>query len=163
MGRATTPALLAALAFAIAGCGPHPGASPAQPIAFSHRLHAGDNRIACLFCHGNAARAAAPNLPAARDCYVCHWAIGEGKPEIAKLERYVEDGKPIHWRKVVRLPEHVQFNHAAHVRRGIDCAACHGRVEAMDQTVEVRRLTMGFCIDCHWQNRATDDCVACHH
>jgi len=134
-----------------------------QPIAFSHRLHAGQYQLDCLFCHGNAARGAAASIPAVRDCYVCHWSVGEGRPEIVKLERLVEEGLPIRWRKIVRLPEHVQFSHEPHVRRGIECAVCHGQVEEMEMTHQIRELKMGVCVECHWENRASSDCLVCHH
>jgi hypothetical protein len=136
--------------------------APPQPIAFSHREHAGEFGMACLFCHGNAARSAEANIPGARDCYVCHWSIGEGRPDIVKLDRLVEEGEPIRWRKVVELPEHVQFSHEPHVRRGIECATCHGRVEEMDATYQPQELTMGFCVDCHWTHQASNDCLVCH-
>ena len=32
-----------------------PGTEPAQPIAFSHRIHAGDFQIDCLYCHSKRA------------------------------------------------------------------------------------------------------------
>jgi hypothetical protein len=64
----------------------------------------------------------------------------------------------------VRLPAHVQFPHAPHARQGIDCAACHGDVAAMEGEVKLAKpLNMAFCVDCHRAQGATDDCMACHH
>lgn len=138
-------------------------ASPiASPIAFSHAEHAGEIGLHCLFCHGDAARGAKANIPSARDCFVCHWAVGDGKPEVAKIAAAIDSGRAVRWPLVVRLPEHVQFDHAAHVRRGVDCAACHGDVARMDRLVEARPLGMDFCIACHRREDATRDCVACH-
>ncbi len=136
--------------------------STAVTVLFSHAVHAGKLGIKCLFCHGHAARGAVANFPAARDCFVCHWAVGEGNPEVAKIEEAVASGRPLRWRAVARLPEHVQFEHAPHVRRGIECAACHGAVAGMEHMRQPERLGMDFCVDCHRREGAAIDCVACH-
>ncbi len=168
IGVAIALALLVAAGVVVAGVAlgrrpaRGPRAAPPQPIAFSHQAHSGELGLSCLFCHGNAARAADANIPSARDCYVCHWAVGEGKPEIVKLEKLVKEATPIHWRKVVRLPDHVQFDHEPHVRRGIECQVCHGQVDKMEATFEALDLSMGFCVECHWQHQASNDCLICH-
>ena len=159
-----------ALALALAGCAspreegrvPAAPAGPA-PLAFSHAEHAAEAGLDCLFCHGHAARGAKANIPSARDCFVCHWAVSDEQPEVAKIAAAIESGQPFRWPSVVRLPEHVQFDHAAHVRRGVDCATCHGDVGGMDRLVAARPLDMDFCVDCHRREDATRDCVACHH
>ena len=45
---------------------------PPQPIAFSHRLHAGEMQIACLYCHSGAERSRHAGIPAASTCMNCH-------------------------------------------------------------------------------------------
>lgn len=45
---------------------------PAQPIAYSHRLHAGELGIACLYCHYGAERSRHAGVPAASVCMNCH-------------------------------------------------------------------------------------------
>jgi hypothetical protein len=134
----------------------------AADIPFSHVLHAGKYGIDCLFCHGQAAHGADANLPAARDCYVCHWTIAADKPAILELERRVQSEVPILWPASVRLPEHVQFPHEPHLRRGVTCAACHGNMGRRENAQPSRPLTMGFCVDCHRTQEATHDCMACH-
>jgi hypothetical protein len=136
--------------------------SAAADIPFSHVLHAGKHGIDCLFCHGQAAHGADANLPAARDCYVCHWTIAADKPAILELERRVKTETPILWPASVRLPEHVQFPHEPHLRRGVACAACHGNMGRRENAQPSRPLTMGFCVDCHRTQEATHDCMACH-
>jgi cytochrome c7-like protein len=136
--------------------------SGAADIPFSHVLHAGKYGIDCLFCHGQAAHGADANLPAARDCYVCHWTIAADKPAILELERRVKTETPILWPASVRLPEHVQFPHEPHLRRGVTCAACHGNMGRRENAQPSRPLTMGFCVDCHRTQEATHDCMACH-
>lgn len=45
---------------------------PAQPIAFSHRLHAGEMQIACIYCHSGAETSRHAGIPAASTCMNCH-------------------------------------------------------------------------------------------
>lgn len=135
---------------------------PPPEIPFSHVLHAGKHGIDCLFCHGQAAHGAEANIPSARDCYVCHWAIASDKPAILELERRVHAGTPVLWPASVRLPQHVQFQHEPHIRQGVECAACHGNLGRRENAQPSRTLTMGFCVECHRTEGATHDCMACH-
>lgn len=48
------------------------GYEPEQPIAFSHRLHAGDMQIACVYCHSGAENSRYAGIPAASTCMNCH-------------------------------------------------------------------------------------------
>ena len=52
--------------------GNHQGYEPAQPIAFSHRLHAGELQVQCLYCHGGAEKSRHAGIPAAGTCVNCH-------------------------------------------------------------------------------------------
>jgi len=52
--------------------GNHEGYEPAQPIAFSHRLHAGELAIDCLYCHSGADRSRHAGIPSANVCMNCH-------------------------------------------------------------------------------------------
>jgi hypothetical protein len=159
----------AGLAFA-GGLALRPALAPPAPetaagaalIPFNHELHAGKHRIDCLFCHGQAAHAATANLPALRDCYVCHWSIASDEPAILELERQLTLGLPTRWPSAVRLPAHVRFRHEPHVSDGVACSACHGEVAEMADVQPVRPLSMGFCVDCHRTEGATRDCMACH-
>ena len=51
------------------------GYGPKQPIAFSHKLHAGTNRIPCLYCHSNAERSRHAMVPAMAVCMNCHSVV----------------------------------------------------------------------------------------
>ena len=44
-----------------------------------------------------------------------------------------------------------------------ECSTCHGGVA--QQTVAERNvdLTMGFCVKCHQQKNAPNDCLTCHY
>ena len=127
---------------------------PDQPIAFSHKVHAGQNQIDCKYCHFTADRSMHAGIPPVETCMNCHNQVREGKTtgteEIAKIYAAMENNKPIEWVKVYNLPDHVYFNHAQHVNVGkLDCAQCHGEVEKMDEIIQIPDLSMGWCIDCH--------------
>jgi hypothetical protein len=57
--------------------------------------------------------------------------------------------RPIVWTKVTRSPHFVYFNHAIHVKKGVGCETCHGRVDLMNRVYQTAPLTMGWCVDCH--------------
>lgn len=48
------------------------GYAPEQPIAYSHRLHAGELGIDCQFCHSAADRGRHAGIPSADVCLKCH-------------------------------------------------------------------------------------------
>ncbi len=48
------------------------GYQPVQPIAYSHRLHAGELAIPCLYCHSGAEKSRRAGVPAASMCMNCH-------------------------------------------------------------------------------------------
>lgn len=54
------------------------GYQPDQPIAFSHEIHAGINKIDCQYCHDGARRSKHAVIPAANTCMNCHKAIEKG-------------------------------------------------------------------------------------
>lgn len=170
--------LLAALAGApaLAGCGERLPPAPKQPIAFSHRIHAGANRIGCLVCHSYAERGPVAGIPSMARCQGCHKFVKEDKEdpaitaEIKVLLERLEDEKPIEWIRVHRLPDHVFFTHQRHVRSGVDCRECHGEVERMEAAHQVAPLTMGWCLDCHRRKQVErplerarlTECLTCH-
>jgi hypothetical protein len=135
--------------------GRSPGYAPDQPIKFSHAIHAGQNKIECLYCHNTAEYSKSAGIPAAGVCLNCHNLVvregsRSGSFEINKIKRAVERGEPIVWNRVWALPDHVFFSHAQHVNTGnIDCATCHGPVEEMDILTQVHDMSMGWCVNCH--------------
>ncbi len=135
---------------------------PEQPIAFSHRLHAGHKAIDCRFCHPYVERSIHPGLPPVEKCLYCHNYIIANHPEIKKEHKYYNEGQPTPWRKVYYLSEHALFNHQRHIKKEIACESCHGEVKQMDRLKDVR-FKMGFCVECHRKKEANLDCwLACH-
>ncbi len=134
------------------------GYAPAQPIAFSHALHAGQYEIACQYCHTGVEIGKSANIPSANICMNCHTHIQNvgGKegisPEIQKIYNAVDNNQPIEWVRVHNLPDLAYFNHAQHVAvGGVECQTCHGPIQEMEVVGQHSSLTMGWCIDCHRQ------------
>lgn len=128
--------------------------APDQPIKFSHKVHAGDNKIDCKYCHHTAEFGKSAGIPATELCMNCHVLVREGtnsgKFEIAKVVDAYEAENPIEWTRIHNLPDHVFFSHAQHVGIGkIDCQQCHGPVEKMDIMSQTSDLSMGWCVNCH--------------
>lgn len=138
------------------------GYEPEQPIAFSHKLHAGDMQIACLYCHSNAEHGAAATVPDVATCMKCHQQVrslqedGSVKPATAALLKHWSDTTPILWNKVYDLADFVYFDHSRHVQSKIDCAECHGDVRSMERIRRGPGLKMVWCLDCHKQPAAAD-------
>jgi len=134
------------------------GYAPKQPIAFSHKIHAGQYEIDCKYCHVGAMKNKNATIPSVNICMNCHNQIKSGTltgdTEIGKIVKAYETNKPIEWVRIHNLPDLAYFNHAQHVNvAGVECQTCHGPIETMDVVRQHSLLTMGWCIDCH---RKTD-------
>ncbi|APR99440.1 cytochrome c3 family protein [Pajaroellobacter abortibovis] len=125
------------------------GYAPKQPIPYSHRLHAGELGIDCLYCHANAEKSAVAMIPPTQTCMNCHAAIKTDSHKLALVRESWETGKPIEWIRVHRLPEHAYFDHSVHVTAGVGCSDCHGRIDQMEVVRQDQPLSMGWCLDCH--------------
>ncbi|MCE7993147.1 MAG: c-type cytochrome [Roseivirga sp.] len=131
---------------------------PEQPIAFSHKIHAGDYEIDCQYCHTGVEIAKNANIPSVNICMNCHSSIKTDSKEIQKLYAAQESGKPIEWVRVHNLPDLAYFNHSQHVNVGqIECQTCHGEVQEMEVVKQFAPLTMGWCIDCHRNTELNTD------
>jgi mono/diheme cytochrome c family protein len=126
------------------------GYAPKQPIAFSHKLHAGQYEIDCNYCHTGVRKSKSANIPSANICMNCHGQILTESPEIQKIYAAIENNRPIEWVRVHNLPDLAYFNHAQHVEVGNqECQTCHGQIEEMEVVEQYAPLTMGWCINCH--------------
>lgn len=155
--------LVAALGFkavinSLLAIGVQQGYAPKQPIAFSHKIHAGQYEIDCKYCHVGVTKGKSATIPSVNICMNCHNQIKQGsltgEGEISKIVAAYENNKPIEWVRIHNLPDLAYFNHAQHVNvGGVECQTCHGPIETMDVVRQHSLLTMGWCIDCH---RKTD-------
>jgi hypothetical protein len=59
------------------------GYAPIQPIHYSHKIHAGANKIECKYCHSSARVSKHSGIPSLNVCMNCHKSIYEykGNPE----------------------------------------------------------------------------------
>jgi menaquinone reductase, multiheme cytochrome c subunit len=135
-----------------------------QPIAFDHARHAKD--LTCLDCHKAAESTPYASLPKNATCRLCHEEAKGDSAEEKHVREYLEKNQEIPWIRVNRLPGHVYFSHAMHVKLGkLDCSECHGNMAQATEPVtasQIDRLTMRRCMECHAERGATNDCLACH-
>jgi mono/diheme cytochrome c family protein len=149
--------------------------APIQPIHYSHRIHAGNNKIDCKYCHSSARVSKNAGIPSLNVCMNCHKNIAEVSDttstvdghtkafydgEIKKLytavgwdgTKYTGKTQPVKWVRIHNLPDFAYFNHSQHVTvAGIECQKCHGPVQTYEVQKQFAPLTMGWCIDCHRQ------------
>jgi len=147
--------------------------SPLQPIHYSHRIHAGNNKIDCKYCHSSARVSKNAGIPSLNVCMNCHKNISEVSDttstadghtkafydgEIKKLydavgwdgSKYTGVTKPVKWVRIHNLPDFAYFNHSQHVTvAGIECQKCHGPVQTYEVQKQFAPLTMGWCVECH--------------
>jgi len=118
------------------------GYKPEQPIYFSHKIHAGINKIDCQLCHSGAKYGKVSEIPSLNVCMNCHKAIDQYNgeyiepgldrnfynSEIKKLysavgwdsDKMAYTGKetPVEWIRIHNMPDFVYFNHSQHVVAG---------------------------------------------
>jgi hypothetical protein len=120
-----------------------------QPVEFDHRHHVKDAGIDCRYCHTTVEQSYTAGIPPTQLCMGCHDQIWNKSPLLDPVRTSYFEGKPIEWKRVHNLPDFVYFNHSIHVNKGVGCATCHGRVDEMPSIMQVKPLTMGWCLDCH--------------
>lgn len=120
-----------------------------QPVPFSHRHHVGELGIDCRYCHTSAENSAFAGIPPTETCMNCHKQIWKDSPMLEPVRESYRSGVPLQWERVHDLPDFAYFNHAVHVKRGVGCESCHGRVDQMPLMWQQNPLTMGWCLDCH--------------
>jgi hypothetical protein len=132
------------------------GFQPPQPIPFSHQLHPGTLRIPCLYCHSGALKSRQAGVPTVEKCMNCHKVTKTDIPDIKRLAAVYASSKPLEWKRIHSLPDHVYFDHRPHVNAGILCQTCHGEVQTMNVVYQNMSMRMSNCLGCH---RAPKDAV----
>jgi hypothetical protein len=113
---------------------------------FSHKKHAA-LKLKCVQCHPNAEKAERAGFPAVAGCRTCHTEMAP---------------RAIPEQRVYELRDFVIFSHARHADSKLECANCHGNVNAMEKVEVVRSTKMASCMDCHREYKATLECNVCH-
>ena len=149
--------------------GVYKGYKPEQPIYFSHKIHAGENKIDCQLCHSSAKYGKVSEIPSMNVCMNCHRSISEyngkymepGKDkafydgEIQKIyeatgwdaasQSYTGKTKPVQWTRIHNMPDFVYFNHAQHVVAGEQAIVSSFNKKNPDNKIDV------VCKACHGQ------------
>jgi hypothetical protein len=125
------------------------GYAPLQPVEYQHSMHAGELGMDCRYCHNTVERTAHAAVPPTQTCMNCHKLIKAESNKLLVVRESYATGMPIEWVRVHDLPDYVYFDHSAHLRAGVGCVSCHGRVDKMDVVYQEKPLSMGWCLDCH--------------
>jgi hypothetical protein len=120
-----------------------------QPVQFSHAHHVGGLGIDCRYCHTSVETSSFANVPPTKTCMNCHSQIWATSPYLEPVRASFRTGESLQWTRVHNLPDFVQFNHAIHVKKGMACETCHGRIDQMAGIYQARSLQMEWCLDCH--------------
>ena len=140
-----------------------------QPIEFDHWQHVtkgGDEapQLECTFCHEHVDKSAHATIPNITTCMGCHESIKTESPEIQKLAAFAERKEQPPWKRVYWLaPEaNAYYTHKPHIKAGIECTTCHGKIGEMHRVRREVNQTMGWCIECHQTRSVSVDCYVCH-
>ena len=120
-----------------------------QPVQFSHRHHVLDDGIDCRYCHTSVETAAFAGIPPTKTCMTCHSQIWAAVPILEPVRASFRDDRPMRWIRVHDLPDFVYFNHSVHIKKGMGCETCHGRIDQMPLTLQQNTLQMDWCLNCH--------------
>ena len=66
------------------------GYAPVQPVAYSHRLHAGELGIDCLYCHSTVDRSPVAVVPPTQVCMNCHHVVRRDSTALAAIRQEIE-------------------------------------------------------------------------
>ncbi len=136
------------------------GHAPIQPVPFSHKIHAGQLKLDCRYCHNTVEISGQASVPPTATCGNCHGGnltkqganlsvVHMTSEKLSPVRESLQSGDPVQWKRVHEMPDFVYFNHSAHVNKGVSCLECHGRVDRMDVVTQVKPLSMKFCLNCH--------------
>lgn len=120
---------------------------PQQPVPYSHKIHAGDLKLKCATCHPNPDPGETMTLPKPSVCGQCH--AGKYDHEIK-------------WVRIYEVPGFVDFSHRKHLASGNTCEECHGPVATRAVMSREGDMSMGGCMNCHREKKASIDCTFCH-
>jgi Cytochrome c7 and related cytochrome c len=126
------------------------GYAPKQPVPYSHQLHVNKLGLDCQYCHTNVENSAVANIPATQTCMNCHKQVHAKSPKLLPVRESWATGKPVEWVNVHMLPQYAHFNHSVHVKVGVGCESCHGRVDQMEVVYQDKPHSMSWCLECHY-------------
>jgi hypothetical protein len=125
------------------------GYRPHQPVPYSHALHVGELGLDCRYCHFSVETSPVAVVPPTQTCMNCHHVILRDSAALAPVRESEATGRPLRWSRVHNLPDYAYFHHAVHVHAGVGCISCHGAINEMKEVMQVKPLSMSWCLDCH--------------
>ena len=125
------------------------GYMPEQPVAYSHKLHAGELKIDCRYCHVGVEKTAWAGVPPTATCMNCHTNIKTKSPKLKLVRDSYATDTAIPWVRVHKIADYAYFNHSSHIRVGVGCESCHGRIDTMVEVWQEKPLSMSWCYECH--------------
>jgi len=120
-----------------------------QPVQFSHLHHVLDDGIDCRYCHTSVETSSFAGIPPTKTCMNCHSQIWQTAPILEPVRASFREDRPLRWTRVHDLPDFAYFNHSIHIKKGMGCESCHGRVDQMPLMRQVESLQMEWCLNCH--------------
>ncbi|NOT43740.1 MAG: cytochrome C [Acidobacteria bacterium] len=120
-----------------------------QPIQFSHQHHVQTVGLDCRYCHTSVETSAFAGIPPTKTCMNCHSQIWASSPFLEPVRSSFRDDRALNWTRVHDMPDFVYFNHSVHVKKGMGCETCHGRVDQMPLMLQQNSLQMEWCLACH--------------
>jgi hypothetical protein len=120
-----------------------------QPVQFYHLHHVGGMGIDCRYCHTSVETSCFANIPPTKTCMNCHSQIWVTSPYLEPVRASWRTGQSLQWVRVHNLPDFVYFNHSIHIKKGVGCETCHGRLDQMPGIWQVNTLQMEWCLGCH--------------
>ena len=125
------------------------GVAIQQPVPFSHKHHVSDVGLDCRYCHTSGEQSSFAGIPPTKTCMNCHAQLFTDAPMLEPVRESYRTGRPMQWVRVHNLADFVYFDHSIHVKKGIGCVTCHGRVDQMPLTWRANTLFMEWCLECH--------------
>jgi hypothetical protein len=138
-----------------------PGPPVPQPLPYSHKKHLSLG-LKCDECHRNEDPGERMGIPPTSTCMACHKTVASSRPAIQQLAKHHEERRDVPWERVYRIPGYVFFSHRAHLEAKATCADCHGEVARRDVLFLEKDVSMGACMNCHYERRAPNHCQFCH-
>lgn len=120
-----------------------------QPVQFSHAHHVGGVGLDCRYCHTSVENSSFAGIPPVKTCMNCHTQLFADQAYLEPIRASFRTGQPINWVRVHNLPDYVYFNHSVHIKKGVGCETCHGRVDQMPLMYQQSSLQMEWCLNCH--------------
>jgi cytochrome c7-like protein len=128
-------------------------------LKFSHNYHVVEEELECATCHESANQSVSGKdnlLPSMETCADCHDIEDDNNCTLC----HSDVDNP---REVTRIEDYsAKFNHQAHLNNGLNCNDCHAAVNQKTNVEPFELPNMVFCMDCHNQQSAANECSNCH-